>query len=81
MKMKTGPTQNHSHGSDGGKVTMRSLLSIAIIRALCLSGMALAFLNTGFDVVFVLFCYSPVRLGGLALDVRDFLPPYPPSGH
>ncbi|EIN06786.1 MFS general substrate transporter [Punctularia strigosozonata HHB-11173 SS5] len=57
----------HGRGSDQ-KVTMRSLLSIAIIRALCLSGMALAFLNTGFDVVFVLFCYSPVRLGGLGLD-------------
>ncbi|TDL27292.1 MFS general substrate transporter [Rickenella mellea] len=46
--------------------TARSLLRIPVIRSLCASGCALSFIGTAFDVVFVLFCYSPVRTGGLA---------------
>ncbi|KAH0830406.1 major facilitator superfamily domain-containing protein [Lanmaoa asiatica] len=48
---------------------LRQLLSLPIIWALAMSGFALSFLATAFDVVFVLFCYSPVHSGGLAFSV------------
>ncbi|KAA1474864.1 MFS general substrate transporter [Dentipellis sp. KUC8613] len=51
--------------------TFRSLLNIPIIRALSLSGSALSFISTGFDVVFVLFCYSPIETGGLAFSASQ----------
>jgi hypothetical protein len=51
----------------------RELFSVPIIRALCLSGCALSFISTSFDVVFVLFCFSPIDLGGLGFSVRCFL--------
>lgn len=47
---------------------MKELLSISVIRALCASGLALGFIATAFDVLFVLFCYSPVSSGGLGFD-------------
>lgn len=38
-----------------------------------LTGMRLcAYRNTAFDVIFVLYCYSPIRTGGLAFTVRPF---------
>lgn len=50
-------------------MNLRQLLSLPIIWALATSGFALSFLAAAFDVVFVLFCYSPVHSGGLAFSV------------
>lgn len=50
---------------------LRQLLSLPIIWALAMSGFALSFLATAFEVVFVLFCYSPVHSGGLAFSVSQ----------
>lgn len=50
----------------------RELFCVPIIRAICLSGCALSFISTSFDVVFVLFCFSPIDLGGLGFSVRRF---------
>lgn len=49
--------------------TFRMLISVPNIRALSLSGAGLSFTNTAFDVLFVLFCFSPIESGGLALSV------------
>jgi len=46
-----------------------SLLSMPVIRALCGSGFALSFLVGGFEVLFVLYCYSAIENGGLGLSV------------
>jgi MFS family permease len=51
--------------------TFRMLISVPIIRALCLSGAGLSFTYTAFDVLFVLFCYSPIESGGLALSASQ----------
>jgi len=51
--------------------TFRMLISVPIIRALSLSGAGLSFTYTGFDVLFVLFCYSPIESGGLALSAAE----------
>lgn len=51
------------------EMSMRDLFSIPIIGALCLSGCALCFVATAFDVVFVLFCFTPIDSGGLSFDV------------
>ncbi|KAH9951314.1 MFS general substrate transporter [Amylocystis lapponica] len=51
--------------------SIKTLLSIPVIRALCISGFALTFINTGFDVTFVLFCYSPIKGGGLAFNASQ----------
>ncbi|TFY65498.1 hypothetical protein EVG20_g5566 [Dentipellis fragilis] len=51
--------------------TFRSLMTIPIIRALSLSGSALSFISTAFDVVFVLYCYSPIETGGLAFSASQ----------
>jgi len=42
-----------------------------VIRALCGSGFALSFVSGGFDVIFVLYCYSAVKDGGLALPASQ----------
>ncbi|KAK2467032.1 hypothetical protein APHAL10511_001290 [Amanita phalloides] len=52
-------------------LSMRELLAIPIIRTLCISGFALCFSATAFDVVFALFCYTPIRSGGLGLDTSQ----------
>jgi len=52
------------------ELSMRQLFAIPIIGALCLSGCALCFVATAFDAVFVLFCYTPIELGGLSFNVR-----------
>ncbi|KAI1795984.1 MFS general substrate transporter [Ganoderma leucocontextum] len=51
--------------------SIRYLLSIPLIRALCLSGAGLSFIATGFDVTFVLFCYTSLPQGGLAFDATQ----------
>lgn len=48
----------------------RQLLANGLIRSLCLTGFALTFTSTSFEVVFILFCFSPVSSGGLAFPVR-----------
>ncbi|KAI0811272.1 MFS general substrate transporter [Irpex lacteus] len=50
---------------------IKDLLAIPVIRALCLSGLALSGINTAFDVIFVLYCYSPIRTGGLAFTATE----------
>ncbi|KIM77976.1 hypothetical protein PILCRDRAFT_794993 [Piloderma croceum F 1598] len=47
-----------------------SLLSKSVIRALCGSGFALNFLAGGFEVVFILYCYSAIEDGGLGLSTE-----------
>jgi MFS family permease len=47
------------------------LLSIPIMSALALSGFMLSYVATSFDVVFVLFCYSPIESGGLAFSASQ----------
>jgi hypothetical protein len=49
--------------------SMRELLALPVIRSLTLSGSALAFVQTSYDVVFVLFAYTPIQIGGLAFTV------------
>lgn len=51
--------------------SVKSLMSIPLVRALCASGFALAFIATGFDVTFVLYCFSPVNGGGLAFTASE----------
>ncbi|KAI0748012.1 MFS general substrate transporter [Daedaleopsis nitida] len=51
--------------------TVRHLLTIPLVRALCLSGAGLSFIATGFDVTFVLFCYTSIPQGGLAFDATQ----------
>lgn len=51
--------------------TLKKLVSVPIIRAISLSGAGLSFTYTAFDVLFVLFCYSPIESGGLALSPTD----------
>lgn len=48
-----------------------ALLSNPLIRALSLSGGALSFTNTAFDVIFVLYCYTPIRTGGIAFTAAE----------
>ncbi|KAF8591070.1 MFS general substrate transporter [Ramaria rubella] len=57
-----------ARGNSGppSSASLRSLMSNPLVRALCLSGSALSFLASGFDVVFVLFCFSPIASGGLS---------------
>ncbi|KAJ3902649.1 major facilitator superfamily domain-containing protein [Lentinula edodes] len=63
-------TRNGSQDSfiDDHEPTLRELLSIPIIRALSISAFALNFNGTAFDVLFVLFCYTPIKDGGLAFS-------------
>ncbi|KAI0053845.1 MFS general substrate transporter [Auriscalpium vulgare] len=57
--------------SDIKSLSVKALLSIPVIRALSLSGSALSFISTAFDVLFVLFCYSPIESGGLAFSAIE----------
>jgi len=51
--------------------SVMELLSIPMIRALTASGLALGFICAAFDVLFVLFCYSPIETGGLSFSVSQ----------
>lgn len=55
--------------AETGPASAKALLAIPALRALTLSGLALSFLSSAFDVVFTLFCYAPVDAGGLGLQV------------
>lgn len=55
--------------ADENGTTARQLLQQPVMRSLCASGCALSFVGTAFDVVFVLFCYSPIETGGLSFSV------------
>ena len=50
-------------------LSLKELLSNPAILSLCTSGFALCFLNTGFQVIFVLFSYTSILNGGLGLSV------------
>ncbi|KAJ3851546.1 major facilitator superfamily domain-containing protein [Lentinula lateritia] len=77
------PTQvmsiSHSASSTGQLVrfaeakplSMKELLANQMIRCLCTSACFLSFVTTAFDVVFVLFCYTPIQKGGLGLQTSQ----------
>lgn len=50
-------------------LSTKELLANQMIRCLCTSACFLSFVTTAFDVVFVLFCYTPIQKGGLGLQV------------
>ncbi|KNZ75358.1 putative peptide/nitrate transporter [Termitomyces sp. J132] len=66
-------TQDAAHSAPP-PTSVVGLLSNPVIRALSTSGFALCFIATAFDVVFVLFCYSPIQNGGLSFSVRPLHP-------
>ncbi|KAJ7184255.1 major facilitator superfamily domain-containing protein [Mycena filopes] len=53
------------------ELSAMELLQIPMIRKLTISGFILAFIGTAFDVVFVLFCYTPIAQGGLSFSVNQ----------
>ncbi|KAL0578152.1 hypothetical protein V5O48_003857 [Marasmius crinis-equi] len=57
--------------SSPGALGVKDLFSISSIRALSLSSFALSFNATAFDVLFVVFCYSPIRSGGLGFSASQ----------
>ncbi|KAF8125163.1 major facilitator superfamily domain-containing protein [Boletus edulis] len=65
-----GSTPRHASDTDAssGSVGVKALLAIPALRALTVSGLVLSFLSSAFDVVFTLFCYTPVDAGGLGLQ-------------
>ncbi|KIK64332.1 hypothetical protein GYMLUDRAFT_240890 [Collybiopsis luxurians FD-317 M1] len=65
-KPQDGTVETRNFASD--EPTLRELLSIPIIRALSISAFALNFIGTAWDVLFVLFCYTPIENGGLAFS-------------
>jgi hypothetical protein len=54
---------------DADSTSIKALLAIKPIRILCTSGFSLSFTTMAFDVVFVLFCFSPIQDGGLGFSV------------
>ncbi|PFH50071.1 hypothetical protein AMATHDRAFT_146091 [Amanita thiersii Skay4041] len=52
-------------------LTMYELFSYPTIRDLSISGCALSFVATAFDVVFVLFCYTSISAGGLGFSASQ----------
>ncbi|KAJ7464027.1 major facilitator superfamily domain-containing protein [Mycena latifolia] len=57
--------------SDARTMGILELLAIPNVRAISASSTALAFLDVGFSVVFVLFCYTPIKTGGLGFSARE----------
>ncbi|KAF9453277.1 MFS general substrate transporter [Macrolepiota fuliginosa MF-IS2] len=53
------------------RYTVRQLMNIPIIQAICASACALSFISTTFEVIFVLFCYSPIEHGGLGFSPQE----------
>ncbi|KAG2062688.1 MFS general substrate transporter, partial [Suillus decipiens] len=51
--------------------SVSKLLSIPVISALAVSGFMLSYIGVSFDVVFVLFCYSPIKSGGLSFSASQ----------
>lgn len=68
---KSPSSLNNSATSTPKDFTLKQLFDIPIIRALCASGWALSFISTAFDVLFVLFCFSPVSAGGLGFSTSE----------
>ncbi|KAF8551948.1 MFS general substrate transporter [Imleria badia] len=64
----THASQTETVPGEAEPASVMELLSIPAIRALTISGFALSSLSLAFDVVFTLFCYTPVGAGGLGLD-------------
>ncbi|ESK92845.1 major facilitator superfamily multidrug- dha1 sub-family [Moniliophthora roreri MCA 2997] len=60
-----------SEDEEPPKLGVQALLSIPFMRALSLSSFALSFNGTAFDVLFVLFCYSPIKNGGLGFSASQ----------
>ena len=54
--------------TDQPRPTAGGLLRIPVIRALFLSGFFLCYVSTAYDVLLVLFAFTPVSLGGLGFD-------------
>ncbi|THH33951.1 hypothetical protein EUX98_g221 [Antrodiella citrinella] len=69
-KRKGGVSKGHSEKPQEA-ASIQYLWSIPVVRALCLSGCFLSFINTAFDVTFVLFCYSAISAGGLAFSASE----------
>ncbi|KAJ3731622.1 major facilitator superfamily domain-containing protein [Lentinula guzmanii] len=67
LRKKSDDGAEHSF-IDDREPTLQELLSIPIIRALSISAFALNFNGTAFDVLFVLFCFTPIQNGGLAFS-------------
>ncbi|EIN05792.1 MFS general substrate transporter [Punctularia strigosozonata HHB-11173 SS5] len=51
--------------------TTRELLTHPPLRAVLIAGVVMAFLASAFNAVFVLFCYTPVRIGGLGFSPSE----------
>jgi hypothetical protein len=71
-KQKRACAGTHASSASAEPASVKALLSIPAIRALTISGFALTFLSLAFDVVFTLFCYTPVDAGGLGLEVSVY---------
>ncbi|KAG6336070.1 hypothetical protein ID866_3017 [Astraeus odoratus] len=54
-----------------GCMRVQDLMALPAIHSLVTSAFALNFLYISFQVVFVLFCYSPVQSGGLAFSAEE----------
>jgi hypothetical protein len=54
--------------TDQPRPTAKGLLQIPVIRALFYSGFFLCYTATAYDVLIVLFAFTPVTLGGLGFD-------------
>ncbi|KAF7984675.1 hypothetical protein HWV62_12947 [Athelia sp. TMB] len=52
-------------------LSVKELLANPALYALCVSGFALSFLNSGFQVTFALFAYTSVLNGGLGLSTEQ----------
>lgn len=50
--------------------SVRSLLGLPVIRAICVSQWMLGFLAACFNTGFVLMAYTPIEEGGLSMNVR-----------
>ncbi|KAJ3982702.1 major facilitator superfamily multidrug-resistance, DHA1 sub-family [Lentinula detonsa] len=57
--------------ADAKTLSMKELLSNRMIHCLCTSACFLSFVSTAFDVIFVLFCYTPILKGGLGLETSQ----------
>ncbi|KAL0947387.1 hypothetical protein HGRIS_013502 [Hohenbuehelia grisea] len=68
-----GATQVAAFSGIDKPLGVKQLLTFPVIRALCVSGFILSFITTAFDVLFVLFCYTPVQSGGLGFSVSSLL--------
>jgi len=51
--------------TDQRRHTAKDLLQIPVIRALFFSGFFLCYISTAYDILLVLFAFTPVSLGGL----------------